>query len=510
MLQAFRGAAHNAARTKSEVTVFDLFFFLYHKVKKDVLLMNMQEAQGMDQGLQPGTAPVVATTGKNGTRPTTAGEQMSKGERQQSKDKDKKAAGAKSAKTKESYRKGDKNSNNNKDAAAAAAEGKNDEEEAIAVTAAAASVARKAKYTQSPLIFVPPGRTDLLSNPVCFRCSPPPPPDKPFVIQIGSHEVTLEWYDPPFGGVLPSQYKLYMRNVTRNFNKWSEVYTPGPIKKSRYQVRNLPMGVACQFRVRAFNNGGWGALSEPTMYCTPGEDQNVLESAIKWRRLHAGGAIAMLDRLNLYPFDREEHINGLRRLVGFGQNSKGYKNSAVSMSVAELCMRCLNQFKEDPLIANLCFICLAWSMSGKKAERKVRNFIINSSNLKEVLMKYFDGFRSNSDVINSISFLRSQVPAGYLPDIPEYEYKTLNPQPKKPDELDEEEKEEEEEEEDLSNVPINDEDDDVNDNQNTDGYDDDSSLSSVTSFLQKTALKKAGGVAAPAVKSAVGIGLSLK
>ncbi len=54
--------------------------------------------------------------------------------------------------------------------------------EADAVATAAPTVSPpRLVLNQTPLIFVPPGRADLLANRVCYRCGPPPAPEKPFV-----------------------------------------------------------------------------------------------------------------------------------------------------------------------------------------------------------------------------------------------------------------------------------------------------------------------------------------
>lgn len=34
---------------------------------------------------------------------------------------------------------------------------------------------------QSPLLFVPQGHPEMAKNPVCYKCDPPAPPEKPYV-----------------------------------------------------------------------------------------------------------------------------------------------------------------------------------------------------------------------------------------------------------------------------------------------------------------------------------------
>ena len=44
----------------------------------------------------------------------------------------------------------------------------------------------------------------------------------------------------------------------------------GDILKTRFLIRNLPMGIACQFKVSGYNNAGWGEFSDHTSYVVPG------------------------------------------------------------------------------------------------------------------------------------------------------------------------------------------------------------------------------------------------
>jgi hypothetical protein len=249
---------------------------------------------------------------------------------------------------------------------------------------------------------------------------------------VTSHDVFLEWYDPPFSGVPPTHYKIYMRNDTRNFSEWSVVHYPGVIKRNHFQVRNLPMGVSCQFCIAAFNAAGRSELSAPSMYCMPGEEQQVLSEEIKWRRLQQGGALAILDRLALYPYDHNDHINGLRRLIAFGQSGQGYKNSRIALRVAEISLNCLQTYTKDPEMISLASTCIAWSLCGK-GERKVRPYVLESG-LSELISSLSTEFRSDSRVVNSLSFLIGRIPK-FLPHLPEYECTTINPQPKKKDDI---------------------------------------------------------------------------
>jgi hypothetical protein len=270
------------------------------------------------------------------------------------------------------------------------------------------------------------------------------------IIRIGDNEVMLEWYNTPFDGIPPSKYKISMKNETRNFNSWNDVYYPGDITKTRFMVRNLPMGIACQFRVAAFNNGGWGEFSDPTTSVIPGEQHEVLPDAFKWRRIRQGGVLALLDRLEMYPNYYAEYEVGLRMLFAMGQNGHGFKTVPITLRVAALALKALDTYHMDPEVATRCFNILGWCLRGNKFERKVRQLCLHTNIVKtvELYMKYF---RKNPRVMGSICWLRGGMQK-YLPPDPELDLTTLLPTPGQMEGHDEEEDDiivmEEEEEDD--------------------------------------------------------------
>jgi hypothetical protein len=64
-------------------------------------------------------------------------------------------------------------------------------------------------------------------------------------------------YNQPFAGVEPSKYQVDVRSNTRVCHMWKICPSPTDIVRPAFIVRGLPSGVPCQFRVKAFNNGGW-------------------------------------------------------------------------------------------------------------------------------------------------------------------------------------------------------------------------------------------------------------
>lgn len=237
----------------------------------------------------------------------------------------------------------------------------------------------------------------------------------------------LEWYNPLSEGISPSKYKIAMKNETRNFNVWAEVPYPGDITKTRFLVRNLPMGIPCQFKVAAYNNGGWGEYSDPTTFVVPGEQHEVLPNDMRWRRLRQAGILAVLDILEKNWFYHAEYVTGLRQILGVGQNAHGFKNTKITLRVAELALKALNTYNMDSEITTYCFTLLGLCLRGVKFERKVRQLCL-SHHIVETVERNMKYFRLDPRVMGAIAFLRGGMQK-YLPVDIEPDYSTLIPPP---------------------------------------------------------------------------------
>ena len=281
------------------------------------------------------------------------------------------------------------------------------------------------KITQTPVLYLPDGRLDLLDNPLFYRCGPPPAPEQPFILKVDTHAVTIEWYNPRFEGDPATKYKVLMRNVTKNFNKWSEVYYAGDITKTKFVIRDLPMGIACQFKVAAANRGGWGAISPDTVYVTPGENQNVLPDSLRWKRLHESGIFGVMDRMEMYPKHRKEQFLGCRMILGWALCGHGFKKNRVALKVAEQMLEILKTYTHDPELIVLSINILGWCLQGK-TERKVRTFL-NQQSLNEMVTERMLRYRHHSGIINAIQWLRTGNMGKYISDIPEFKYRILFP-----------------------------------------------------------------------------------
>ena len=256
---------------------------------------------------------------------------------------------------------------------------------------------------------------------------------------MDTNAVLLEWYNPPFSGVQPTKYKIYMKNKSRNFNNWMEVYYPGDIQKTQFLVRDLPMGVGCQFKVQAYNSGGWSGLSEETIFVTPGEETEVVSFENRWKRLEKGGLLAVLDYMDICGANCEETRKGLHMIINYGQNGTGFKNARIALRVAALAIKCIKTFVLDSDVLSLSFTTLGWCIRGKP-ERKARQLCIEQG-IVALVEECTAKFRTDGKVMNSIAWLRGTM-LKYLTIPPEIEHHpTLNPQPKEPGDLGEDEDE---------------------------------------------------------------------
>jgi len=268
------------------------------------------------------------------------------------------------------------------------------------------------KPNQSFVLLTPKGDPKFLKYPVCFKVGPPCAPEKPFIVRIDATAVLLEWYLPPFSGIAPLKYQIKMRNVSRRFKEWTTIYTPGDIKKTKFLVRDLPTGIPCQFQIQSFNNGGWGLKSRETNLVTPGEDLMPIDDKTRWARLGMGGALAIMDRLNEFPFHRHEYVTGLKKLNSYGSKSLGFKKG-VQLNMCKLALHAIKTFIDDREIFCSALLLIGWSLRGN-AQRKVIAFC-TQNNVFEIMVEMMSKYRNDPRIIGAISWVRSTAQLTRLP-----------------------------------------------------------------------------------------------
>jgi hypothetical protein len=402
IISAIKGGISNYMKEKSHLKEF--FQFIYKAMQKDIVILNI-----------PVERPKLILDedgGGGGNKKDKDNKDKGKGSKGKDKDKDKGKA-----KQKDKDKPGkSKDKDKEKD-------GKKSEGETDGETGTESSTS--ASKQQTPGFYIPRADMDSYNFPLFYRCGPPPAPERPYVLKVTSHEVTLEWYNVPFAGYPPTKYKVFMKNVTRNFHFWNEVYYAGDITKTKFVIRDLPMGVSCQFKVKAFNPGGWGAFSEPTPFVTPGEDQAVLPDSVRWKRLNQSGIFGVMDRMDLYPYHRKEQYLGLKLILGRALCEHGFKKVKLAIRVCEVALRCLDIFMYDPEIIVLAINTIGWCLIGK-GERKVRA-LLNQRNLNDIVTERLTRYRYLTTVVAAVQWLRTGNMGKYITEIPEFKYRVLFP-----------------------------------------------------------------------------------
>lgn len=238
----------------------------------------------------------------------------------------------------------------------------------------------------------------------------------PQIESVGQTDVALRWEDPPFCGVNTTAYRIFFRSESRNFHDWQVLPNVGPIPTSHYHIRNLTRGVECQFRVKAYNNGGWGSESLPSDEVCPGAGYTTISTAVRRSRLSMGGPLAILDRLELHPVTRTEHLWGLSRLRSMGQIASGYKRGNVQVKVALAAVHGLKTFPSDPEMIGAALSLLGWALVGPAKEGVLK--ILKDNKVAELSIEYMSKYRINCDVIGAVTLLRCNMPVGSIPQPP--------------------------------------------------------------------------------------------
>ena len=260
---------------------------------------------------------------------------------------------------------------------------------------------------QTPVLLAPAGRLSAMENTLCFKIAPPPAPEGPFILLCGDTFATLGWYDPTFDGIAPTLYEIYMRSDSRVYSEWLPINYRGKVTGIKFTVRDLPSGISCQFKVRAFSSGGWGLFSSHSARIIPGEYLKPANTMQRMKKLEMGGQISLLDRMGVYPLHRDEHRDCLRRLVSYAHESQGFKQG-VQLKVAVAALHAIRTFPEDVEIASHSFLLMGWAMKGK-AVKKVRVFLLQND-IGAVCDHYMEGYREHGGIINALTWLRLQLP----------------------------------------------------------------------------------------------------
>ncbi len=233
---------------------------------------------------------------------------------------------------------------------------------------------------QDPVLFLP---SDLsicsaaLRNPVCFRASLPPSPGKPFAVKIGDTFVMLEWEQLEFDGAPTTRYDIYMKNESRLYSDWKLVPNACNIPHAglytRFTVNHLPIGVRTEFRIVGFNCSGPSPPSKVSVKVCPGENLVPLGSEHRWRRVAAGGPMAVLDIMEHNPKIRNDVLGGFRLMIAFAQKTGGFQRTAVQMRGATLACAAISTYPDDLRVISGALIVLGYCFLGASSFQDGKN-----------------------------------------------------------------------------------------------------------------------------------------
>jgi hypothetical protein len=274
------------------------------------------------------------------------------------------------------------------------------------------------KVVQTPQFFLPAVTSEAVnvaSFPVCMRCCVPPRTDEPFVVRATESTVSLQWYNPLFDGVKPKSYRVEMKTFSRNFSDWMPLRNTGLITSPMYVIKDLPLGIAVQFRVCARNNGGWGEVSEPCAAVIPGENLAPLPTEVRWRRIVRAGVLGILDYLEVHAQNRWEHLIGFRFLLDYAQKHQGFKKG-YRMKVARVTLKATGTFDIDLNILSSSFYLMGYALMAmdvpprrrKAANQGVREYLVDGGVVK-LSGKFLESHRNNPRLIGSVTWLRSNL-----------------------------------------------------------------------------------------------------
>jgi hypothetical protein len=160
--------------------------------------------------------------------------------------------------------------------------------------------------------------------------------------------------------------------------------------------------------VQAFSRGGWSMPSLPSEIVCPGDSFQPIDFFTRWTRLAAGGSLAVADRLNAYPFIREDAVRGLQILLSIGQKENGFYKGIIQIKVAEVAIKIMKIYMNDPDIIPTGLKLYGYALRGPHSSDVERIFI--EASFAKTCLTYSNIFRKNTAVANALVFLQSCLP----------------------------------------------------------------------------------------------------
>lgn len=240
---------------------------------------------------------------------------------------------------------------------------------------------RTKKLNQTVILATPP-KLDDLDNKTTVGTIPsvPPKPDTPVLdgeLINGRHtgirlrSLKIIWKTPAFTGSTPIKYDLQMRGIAKYNKTWKTVastWSNGTIRKNRFHVPHLTSGLEHQFRVRAWNWGGWGEFSEesdlfiPVAATTLSVQATIREAA---NEKLGGGTRTLLSMMRKYSTSVEAIQLGCWMLSTQATTRPlGFARASVGREICYVLLTALKLYPNNAKLQAHALLVLGWACYG--------------------------------------------------------------------------------------------------------------------------------------------------
>mmetsp|Transcript_37602 Transcript_37602/g.101955 ORF Transcript_37602/g.101955 Transcript_37602/m.101955 type:complete len:863 (-) Transcript_37602:894-3482(-) len=204
---------------------------------------------------------------------------------------------------------------------------------------------------------------------VCPIPGVPPRPAHPTAAKIRFTSIVLEWRNPAFSGAAPLRYEVQMRGGAKYNRQWKLVGEWSVITKPEFNTPHLTTGLEVQFRVRAFNYGGWSEFSEVSEFFTPTAAttltvQETMKSAADL------GLRNVIQAMRKYSTNGEAISLGCWAICRFAAENGGFARCSVGKEIVEVCLDAMKTFPLNAGVQAYCCLGLGWACYGHEGAAK--------------------------------------------------------------------------------------------------------------------------------------------
>ncbi|KAG5186720.1 hypothetical protein JKP88DRAFT_254383 [Tribonema minus] len=188
--------------------------------------------------------------------------------------------------------------------------------------------------------------------------SPPPCPCAAVCTELSARlgSALVQWQNQNFSGLVSERYAVEMRGDQRNNTTWTDV-TPraAPLTVPHYRIPRLPPGSTLQFRIRAWNRGGWSTASTPSPpVCVPQAGPTALRATAEGVKGVAKGAgvVGVCERMARHAFVLDVQLHGLRQIVAAGTTRGTLPLDLVTRAVDTVAAACTAHHSNTAVASN--------------------------------------------------------------------------------------------------------------------------------------------------------------